>query len=183
MVPGQEATPRYETLDRLFDAKTPVDGIVHVVCNGFATVRNPFARETLARDTGLDTLEAYRSHQLGQELEDLDRTCELLRAASRKARKPAWMLVAVTKADLYEADLMAAQRYYSPHGQSEFAARIARLVAQLGSDNFRWSAAPVCASLEDFEWNAQTARSALAEPQRDQVLATFAEVLENYCAG
>jgi hypothetical protein len=41
VVPGQDAQPRRHALDGLFDGKGRVEGVVHVVCNGFATVRSP----------------------------------------------------------------------------------------------------------------------------------------------
>src|SRR5207253_308276 len=39
VVPGQEAHPRYVALDELFHSKKPIDGVIHVVANGFGLIR------------------------------------------------------------------------------------------------------------------------------------------------
>lgn len=180
VVPGQEAPPRFEALDTLLESKKPIDGIIHVVANGFIEFRGEDSKQVLI-ESGLDTLDKFRTQQLAIELKDLHSTCEIIRQAIRKHRKPRWMLIAVTKIDLYYNSVERAARYYSPSGDSEFVRRIKQLQAQVGADNFDWDALPVCSWLEDFQWNKQITPSTLKVPQRDHYLALFAKRLENYC--
>src|SRR5205085_1980084 len=120
VIPGQEAPPRVYAINNIFLGKKPVDGVIHVVSNGFIETRSQAARETLIKEGNLTTLEQYREHQLGQELIDIDSTCELIRQTIYKHHKPTWMLIAVAKADLYYESIAQAERYYSPHGDSRF---------------------------------------------------------------
>ncbi|HEV2860698.1 MAG TPA: GTPase [Pyrinomonadaceae bacterium] len=180
-IPGQSAMPRREAIDKIFLGKKPVDGVIHVVANGFIEIRKQVSRQTLIRDASLDTLEKFRSFYLGEELKDLHETCEIIRQSYQKHRKPAWVLVAVTKADLFYADIAQAERYYSPEGDGEFSQRMEILRSQIGWDNIRWDALPVCAWLEDFEWNGERQPSVLKPDQRDHYIASFAEQLERYC--
>lgn len=180
VLPGQESTPRFEGLNQLFSDKKAVDGVVHVVANGFIEIREAAARQRLAQK-GLDTLEKYREHQFKEELKDLNATCDLVRQSIRKHQKPTWMLVAVTKADLFYNDITSAQTYYSLGGNSTFVERLNQLQTQVGTDNFRWEALPVCSCLEDFEWNGENQASTLKPQQRDHFIARFAKYLEHYC--
>jgi hypothetical protein len=181
VIPGQDAPPRIFAISNIFRGKKPVDGVIHVVANGFIEIRSREAKEALTRDAGLTTLNHYRAHQLGQELRDLDSTCELIRQTIFTHRKPTWMLVTAAKADLYFEAIKDAESYYSPHGDSRFADRMRQLQLQVGSDNFTWDALPVCAWLEDFQWNGDVQFSTLKPNQRDHILAAFAEQVEKYC--
>jgi hypothetical protein len=180
VIPGQESPSRHVAVEELFQGKHPVDGVVHVVANGFSEIRNRVAKQALIDDAKLTTLELYREDQLKQELADLASTCELIRRANRNHRKPAWMIVAVTKIDLYYDQLAQAERYYSPFGKSAFVDRMAQLAGHLGTDNFKWDAVPVCAWPEDFEWNGSTTRTALSSRARDHYLGLLAALLEDY---
>jgi hypothetical protein len=180
-VPGDSASPRRESIDSLFLGKKPVDGVIHVVANGFVEVRKPVAQTALVRDFGLDTLQKFRQFHLSEELKDLHETCELIRQSFKKHRKPSWLLVAVTKADLFYGHIAAAEEYYSPEGGGDFSQRIKLLQSQVGSDNLRWDARPACAWLEDFEWNGEKQPGTLKPDARDHYIALFAGQLERYC--
>ena len=150
VIPGQEAEPRYVAIDELFGEKTPIEGVIHVAAYWYPSTRNELARQTLIREAGLTTPELYREHQLARELKDLRETCESIRSSIRQSGKPSWMLVAVTKVDLYYDRIGNAEQYYSNHGGGPFVDSLRELLSQVGSDNFRWAASPVCAWLEDF---------------------------------
>jgi len=90
------------------------------------------------------------------------------------------MLVAATKADLYPDEIKEAESYYSPDGNSEFVELLRAFTGQVGSDNFRWAALPVCTHLTKFEWNTDTVKSAVEQAQRDAMLLNFGEALYNY---
>ena len=183
VVPGQPSRPRRETLDDLFGGKRKIHGVVHGVANGFITLRCQVAMAALKRDAHITTLEQYTQYQKRNELDDLGETCDKIRNALGKVRQPSWMIVAVTKIDLFYDEIAEVQRYYSPEGDSEFITRMRTLEKQVGTDNFRWEAVPVCSWLEDFQWNGEVQRPSLNPLRRDHFLAQLVELLESYCAG
>ena len=128
-VPGQDSPSKLQALDELFDQDAPIDGVIHVVANGFTNVRSAFGQELLTRKNALTI---YRKSQFEQEVEDLSHICELIRKSIRRSGKPKWLLVAVTKIDLYYDDIETARdRYY--HGESDFIERIQKLSNQGGN--------------------------------------------------
>jgi hypothetical protein len=181
VVPGQTSRPRLQSLEELFTGRKPVDGIVHVVANGLNEIRGTYTREVLVKDTGLKTIPEFRRHQQAQELLDLDSVCNIIRSSHQRHRKPNWLLVAVAKVDLFHEELDTARAYYSPDAQSQFTQRVLDLQKQIGSDYFRWDAAPVCSWLENFQWNGQTQKSQLSLRQRNGLLRQFSSLLESYC--
>lgn len=167
-------------MEELFLGGKPADGLVHVVSHGFITVRGARARE-LVRERGLQTLASFREHQLKQEVNDLEETLEVVRRSIAKHGKPSWMLVAATKADLYPDELAAAEDRYSPGGRGPFVETVDRFVHRVGSDNFLWGSTPVCALLEEFDWEDHATKSTINSQTRDQMLLDFAMSLGTYC--
>ncbi len=180
VLPGQDDFPRLQGLDEIFLGKKGVDGVIHVVSNGFIDERSSVTREFLIKENRLQTIQQFRQYQLKKELADLDATCEIIRKSIHKHQKPKWLLVAVTKADLFYDKLEVARVYYSPNGKSKFAKRLKELQIQVGTDNFRWETVPVCAWLDDFEWNNEKQPSVLKVDERDHFIATFAAEMANY---
>ena len=181
VVPGQQAQPRLLALDQLFRGRDTVQGVVHVVSYGYASSRIDDVSQTMAKTLKLGTLTKYRKHQMELELEDLDQTCESIRASHRKCRAPAWLLIAVDKIDLYHDRLPKAREYYSSTSDSPFTERLRMLAGQVGSDNFRWEVVPVCGVLEEFTWNNKTETSKIDLATRDAYRAQFLEVIKSYC--
>ena len=160
-IPGQQTGPRFKAIDNLFRGQSSVDGVVHVVANGFIEPRSDDLRKDLIFK-GVDTLAKYREVQISSELQDLEQTCAIVREALRTHRKPTWLLVAVTKLDLFYDDVGSIRSYYSPENLgSAFAQRLNRLRNQVGEDNFRWLTVPVCCRPEPFTWNADTVQPQL----------------------
>ncbi len=180
VVPGQDSAPRLVATDSLF-GKESVHGVVHVVCNGFAALRSSDAKQYIT-EHGLQTIEQFQEVQRREELRDLDDTCNLIRQSIRKHKEPRWMIVAVSKIDLYYDNLSRAAEYYSPSSDSPFAERMRKLEHKVGADNFRWSAVPVCSSLEDFTWGEHTIVSnvKVKTQARDHYLAAFVEAIDNH---
>jgi len=180
VIPGQESPPRYDAIDEIFEDDS-VDGVVHVVGNGFIDIRGGAqARKVLVEDIGLSTLDSFRDYHRADELVDLRNTCALVRRAVRKHRRPKWLVVAVTKTDLFYKDVASAEERYSPHGHGDFVETLHELRKDVGRDNFQWASAPVCSWLEDFDWNGDIAESTLKPHQRDHYIAGL-ELLESYC--
>lgn len=175
-VPGQDSPNKLVALDELFDQEFLLDGVIHVVANGYSTVRSAFATEV----TEGAKIDNYRQAQLASEINDLSDICERIRTSIRKTGKPTWMLIAVTKIDLYYDQIEKARdRYHA--GNSEFTQRIQQLSHQVGSDNFTWDALPVCSILEDFKLDNAVFRSQFREKERNHYINLFLQRLTAIC--
>ena len=136
VVPGENAATRLGALDEVFHDE-PVDGVLHVVANGFATPRRT------AGTTG--SALATREEQLAAELEDWAITAHRIASMAVRRERPTWLVIAVTKADLFADDLDAAVHYYSPGSGSPFGDRLDELRALAGGAKLSIDVLPVCA--------------------------------------
>jgi hypothetical protein len=115
----------------------PVDGVLHVVANGHATPRRT------AGTTGAAL--ATREEQLAAELEDWAITAHRIASMAVRRERPTWLVVAVTKADLFADDIDAAVHYYSPGSGSPFGDKLDELRALAGGARLSIDVLPVCA--------------------------------------
>jgi hypothetical protein len=136
VVPGENAATRLGALDEVFHDE-PVDGVLHVVANGYATPRR----------TGGTTGRAVasREEQLAAELEDWAITAHRIASMAVRRERPTWLVVAVTKADLFADDVEAAVDYYSPGSGSPFGDKLDELRALAGGAKLSIDVLPVCA--------------------------------------
>jgi hypothetical protein len=134
VVPGENAATRLGALDEVFYDE-PVDGVLHVVAYGHATPRRT------AGTTGAAT--ATRAEQLRAELEDWAITSHRIAAMAVRRDKPVWLVIAVTKADLYPDEVDEAVRYYSPGSGSPFAEKLDALRALAGGARLSVDVLPV----------------------------------------
>jgi hypothetical protein len=134
VVPGDNAATRLGALDEVFHDE-PVDGVIHVVANGYATPRRT------AGTTGEAT--ASREEQLAAELEDWTITAHRIASMAVRRDKPVWLVIAVTKADLYPDDVDAAVHYYSPGSGSPFGDKVDALRALAGGAKLSIDVLPV----------------------------------------
>ena len=135
VVPGDNAATRLGALDEVFHDE-PVDGVVHVVANGHATPRR--AGGTSGR------AEASREAQLAAELEDWTITAHRIASMAVRRDKPVWLVIAVTKTDLYPDDVDEVVRYYSPGSGSPFGDKLDELRALAGGARISIDVLPVC---------------------------------------
>lgn len=136
VVPGQNAATRLGALDDVFHDE-PVAGVLHVVANGYATARRP------AGTTG--TAEATRERQLAAELEDWTITAHRIASMAVRREQPTWLVIAVTKCDLYAADVDAVVHAYSPGSGTPFGDKLDELRALAGAAKLSVDVLPVCA--------------------------------------
>jgi hypothetical protein len=136
VVPGENAATRLGALDEVFHDE-PVDGVLHVVANGYATPRRT------AGTTG--SAVATREQQLAAELEDWSITSHRIASMAVRRDRPTWLVIAVTKADLFADDVEAAVRYYSPGSGSPFGDKLDELRALAGGAKLSIDVLPVCA--------------------------------------
>lgn len=134
VVPGDNAATRLGALDEVFHDE-PVDGVIHVVANGYATPRRT------AGTTGAAS--ATREEQLAAELEDWTITSHRIASMAVRRDKPIWLVIAVTKADLYPDDVDEAVHYYSPGSGSPFGDKVDALRALAGGAKLSIDVLPV----------------------------------------
>jgi hypothetical protein len=161
VVPGDNAATRLGALDEVFHDE-PVDGVIHVVANGHATPRRA------AGTTGQAT--ATREEQLAAELEDWTITSHRIASMAVRRNKPIWLIIAVTKIDLYPDDVDEVVRYYSPGSGSPFAERVDALRALAGGAKLSVDVLPVSSQGGDR-------KSALPEKRASALVDALADRL------
>ena len=134
VVPGDNAATRLGALDEVFHDE-PVDGVIHVVANGHATPRRT------AGTTGPAT--ATREDQLAAELEDWAITSHRIASMAVRRDKPVWLVIAVTKTDLYADEMDEVVHYYSPGSGSAFGDKLDELRALAGGAKLSVDVLPV----------------------------------------
>ena len=150
VVPGDNAATRLGALDEVFHDE-PVDGVIHVVANGFATPRRA------AGTTGTAT--ATREEQLAAELEDWTITAHRIASMAVRRHKPIWLVIAVTKTDLYPDEVDEVVHYYSPGSGSPFGDRIDSLRALAGGAKLSIDVLPVSSQGGDRKAPISTKRA------------------------
>lgn len=135
VVPGDNAATRLKALDEVF-YEEPVDGVVHVVSYGHATPR-------VGGMTGTTAQERTREEQLQLELEDWIVTAHRIASMAVRRDRPVWLIIAVTKADLYPNQIDEAVRYYSPGGGSAFSKKLDELRSLAGGAKLSIDVMPV----------------------------------------
>ena len=136
VVPGENAATRLGALDEVFHDE-PVDGVLHVVANGYATPRRTGGTSGAAL--------ASREEQLAAELEDWSITAHRIASMAVRRERPTWLVIAVTKADLFADDIEAAVHYYSPGSGTPFGDKLDELRALAGGAKLSIDVLPVCA--------------------------------------
>lgn len=163
VVPGDNAATRLGALDEVFHDE-PVDGVLHVVAWGHATPRRA------AGTTGAAL--ASREEQLAAELEDWTITAHRIASLAVRRDRPIWLVVAVTKADLFADDVDEAVRYYSPGSGTAFGAKVDELRALAGGARLSIDVLPVAAAGD------RRAGAGLSEKQATRLLEALARRLE-----
>lgn len=145
VVPGDNAATRLNALDEVFHDE-PSDGILHVVSFGHATPRR-------AGGTSGPAPERTVEEQLAAELDDWAITAHRIAAMTVRRDRPVWLVIAVTKADLYPDRLAEAVEYYSPGSGSPFAQKLDELRSLAGGAKISIDVLPVSAQ-DDAELDA-----------------------------
>lgn len=141
VVPGDNAATRLGALDEVFH-DDPVDGILHVVAYGHATPRRTAGTSGAAP-------ERTREQQLAAELEDWSITAHRIASMCVRREKPVWLVIVVTKADLFADEIDDAVRYYSPGSGSPFAAKLDELRSLAGGARLSIDVLPVSSEFSD----------------------------------
>ena len=135
VVPGDNAATRLGALDEVFH-DDPVDGVLHVVAWGHATARRTAGTSGEAVAT--------REELLAAELEDWTITAHRIASMALRRDKPVWLVIVVTKTDLFPDEVDEAVRYYSPGSGSPFAAKLDELRSLAGGARLSVDVLPMC---------------------------------------
>ncbi len=157
VVPGDNAATRLWALDEVFHDE-PVDGVLHVVSYGHATPRRP------AGTTGAAS--ASHDEQLAAELEDWAITAHRIAGMAVRRDKPVWLVIAVTKTDLYPDRVEEAVRYYSPGSGSPFSARLDELRGLAGGARIAIDVLPASVPAEAVPAARHTSERQIAALER-----------------
>lgn len=155
-VPGDRSVKRSSALHKLGAGKTKIDGVLHVLANGYSLPRGELARDAaLARyPTLADLVQANRGH----EAEDLRTTLHDLRNYWVAKRRPFWVLIALTKADLYDdrGRVDAVRRLQSG---GDLFTPLKEFQEQVGSDNVDIHVAVTACWPDPFVWGRERIES------------------------
>jgi hypothetical protein len=136
VVPGENAATRLGALDHVFHDEA-VEGVLHVVANGYATGR---------RVAGISgATEVGREEQLARELEDWTITAHRIASMAVRREQPTWLVIAVSKVDLFPDEVDAVVRAYSPGSGTPFGNKLDELRALAGAAKLSVDVLPVCA--------------------------------------
>ncbi len=135
VVPGENAATRLAALDYVFHDEA-VDGVLHVVANGYATGRRA------AGITGSALVD--RESQLTRELEDWTITAHRIASMAVRRAQPTWLVIVVTKVDLYPREVDSVVHAYSPGSGTPFGNRVDELRALAGAAKLSVDVLPVC---------------------------------------
>lgn len=181
VIPGQDYAIRRGAVERWVRGKKPADGVVHVVSNGYASVRD---NDTAAVGAwqGVD-LAQRRRQTLDQELQDLAAVGTAIAAGQHTSRKrrPRWLLVVINKVDLFSdpAGLVEAGTHYqAPDG--EFQMTLQRIRQEVGLSNLEIDLLPLSAWQADYSWGSESVKSNLQQAQANAMLINVLDALAGY---
>jgi hypothetical protein len=126
VIPGQASEERERGLSATMGGTASPHGMIHVVCWGYNKTWQRRGQREIdlaldAEDPDFDQ-ESVREWHLRKEAEDFRDLCERI-IDQRAAKRLRWMLIAVTKCDLYWDRIDLARDHYIPGGtgnESEF---------------------------------------------------------------
>lgn len=198
VVPGQkDSTAGKRTINQYFrDGRSPT-GVVHSISWGYSTIWDQNSQRAAVQvpagggTAGQPLIEHIRAYNLTHELDDFRQTGDLLREAWLPTRKPIWLLLAMSKVDLYRDldSLLDAGRYYipaaNPNDDTEFAGELRGLVDHLGQGRLagRVALLPICTYLESYSTTTMAAPVATAGdlPLTSALLAGVMRQIGAFC--
>lgn len=164
VIPGQSSQERARALDEALNKTNELDGVIHVVDWGFTSIREAAVRKEMIESRKIDSIDKIREHNLALELNDFESMLDKLTMSISNGRGPKWLVIAVNKVDLFEKDLLIAERYYNPLCTSPFTDKINSFLRTVGANNIKVVHLPVCPMPEPFEWNGE-----VVAPQIDSI--------------
>ena len=165
VVPGQVSYDQGQAFTNMFLNGNRPMGVIHVVSWGYDWVWGQAERQAILqylRGTGTEPdLASVRAENRKGELKFFRDTCDLIRQAWSSRPAGRWLIVAVTKADLYWPMIDQARNYYLPdsnqNGESEFRSILRSLVADLQEGGIKHLAVlPISSLSKPFDFSEAT---------------------------
>jgi hypothetical protein len=197
VVPGQkDSTTGMRTINRYFrDGRSPT-GVVHVSSWGYSTIWDSGSERAaleLMRAAGTGgrepVIDRIRAYNLEHELDDFRQTRDLLQEAWRYTTKPIWLILAISKVDLYRDHTSLAEvgRHYipaaNPNDDREFARELRGLVDYLGQGRLRGriTILPVCSYLERYTMEGAIVQSRGDLDLTSVLMTNFSNKIGEFC--
>lgn len=177
IVPGQKVKQNDVWRRKVFSADNRLNGVIYVASYGYSVPRDLTLKNDLLND--VETLQGLRDHVLEREADEFRAVCAEIRRCYNETQRPAWLLVAVTKADLFADQLEEVERHYSfsadpgvgPNQSPSFYSIYKTEIAErIGSDHLRAAAVPVSSFTEDFTWGKETVKATITDADRQAFL-------------
>jgi hypothetical protein len=180
-IPGQDSKVRYALLDELFGFDTTVQGVLHVVANGWDHAW-PISADTVANQLPRFNLPALLERNRRQELYAFEDICKQIRkkhVIAPSSHRPNWLLVIVNKIDLYWSSIQEAEEQYIQGCGSEFDLIARDLVERIGTQNIHYQVLPVSCQPSNFRFDsARGTIEAKSQLSRDQCSASILSLVE-----
>lgn len=152
IIPGQNSRERSHGLERHL-LQNDLEGLIYVGDWGYTDLRDPNFEKQLISD-GYDTLEKIRQYHLEKEVEDFRKVVEQLKISIHAGRGPKWLMIAITKYDLFKNNELDAEEYYkNPKGQ--FYSVLNDLFKNVGELNIDVQICFVSSKIDEFTWNSK----------------------------
>jgi hypothetical protein len=209
VVPGDDSSERRAILQRVSEKRAFPTGVIHCVSYGYRKVWTSIEseiifNEVLARqkpellrtpadqrlsDWRDEALKLILHQQRREEAADFADLCNKLQEAWRGEAGPFWLILAVTKCDLFWDRLGEVVQWYVPNGaptgDTDFSERVRQLVYTVGAGRLTIAALPICSYTEQFTFNTQALRavqdSRLDQKRQGVLLDEFKRVLGDLC--
>jgi len=170
--PGQRILASDKIIDNAFQNADQLEGVIYIVNWGFTNYRTATTREKMIFVNGYDNIEKLRAFNLREEIEDFKLISELIKKAFRKNKNIKWLLVVLTKADLFysKEELDKAEKYYSPLFDGAFSNLLNELLNTVGKDRLKIDVLPFCSYPENFEWNGEVIQTKIGQRENENNL-------------
>lgn len=198
VVPGQKNADDVgglTTFDSVFGTNRYPDGVVYLAAWGYSRIwgetQERAVLQTIATDRHVSvdrvTLEDVRNYNLTYELADFQLTCEQIKRSWANARsRRLWLVIAVSKADLFPNSLSEASHYYIPAVEqahdSQFAKELRSLVGYIGESRLsRLAVVPISTYPREFSLGHHTVYPAGGAGFTRALLLNFRRMVGEFC--
>jgi hypothetical protein len=195
VLPGQDSDERAAASIKIFGHGSYPAGVIHAASWGYGTVWEVGDQESVAEEieaTGRRAdLEAIHEWNLREELGDFEETCTRLKEAWGR-RSQVWLIIAVTKCDLYWSDLGRVRDYYipgrptpphpgQPPSESAFCQLLRGVVEYVGEGNCKVAVVPLSCYTEAYRFNAVSKQASLDARTTANLVNQFRGLVGEFC--
>jgi hypothetical protein len=195
VLPGQDSDERSVALVKFFGNRNYPTGVIHATCWGYSTVWDPADRRSVVDEiTGEGKkvkIEEIQKWNLREELVDFKDTCDLL-AGAWERRSRVWLIIAVTKCDLFWPDIGKARDYYipgrpspsqpgAPPRESDFCDALRGLVEYVGGGNLKVAVVPVSCYPQEYKFERVSKKAGLDLGTTSVLVNRFRTLVGEFC--